>query len=360
MNHRELQDYYLRRMFGQDWDEGDRCEARQEVNTVINDVLGRMSNAPFMYRQADLICPAGENAIVLPFDLVSIVGKPVVDGVNFDLKHPHDFLKAEAEDLQGETASIFFQELTPFASIGLCYPAFGSATIHGVGTAWDGTMTGRIYRAGRDGEVYRIDNVVSTEEMELETLYVGRSQAGRVSVYGDNLRRVCGTPDLNHWTKEMVGLDARVEGVTGTVKINDVDEDDQVLTMDADCVAGTNLVCSVADTFSIDPAGAFILHLPPQEAGSQTDRQVSILYRRAALNMGSDRDSPPIPFNFHHVIQKGLDVRVAINDDQGVNKVQLLQTIFEEAITGQEVKQAVEYPAGDAVVEPEDDPRSFE
>jgi len=354
MKHRELQDYYLRKVFGEDFDEEDRAFARTEVNNVINHILGKFEDYPFLYKQVDIEVEAGVSTVALPYDLQNPL-TILVDGAEVDVVHPSVFATKTAN--QESVVSIFFNELTPFASIGNVYPTYGSKIVTGLNTQFDGTMVGKFFQSGRDGELYLIDNVKNAQSLTLKQVFAGRSQIGRVNIYDDNLKLIVGDPTLHRWTSQMEGSMINVEVNSGARLISTVDEGEQTILVTQDCdSAGTDQIYSIADTYQIEPEGTYQIQLYE----SDDARQLNVQYRRYATHLTGDRDNPVIPPSYHHVITKGLDVQVAINEESSSSRIQMLSALYNDAITDMKKHLSTTFPAGQEDLEPEEDPRGFD
>jgi hypothetical protein len=150
----------------------------------------------------------------------------------------------------------------------------------------------------------------------------------------------------------MVGLLIKIEGTTTNRTISAVDVDKQKITLTADAdTAGNDLMYSIQDNYSVDPAGIYKLILT--NASEVDDDVIAVNYRAWQTELTGDQDKPLIPAQFHHVIVLGATVEWLSVDGEDAQTVNRLESKFERAVRAMLINEDVMGEATDDAIEPD-------
>jgi len=301
--------------------------------------LSRKDDWPFLYRTAEIVSVTGETDYALPSDFGSLQNL-FIGEIKAEIYSPQDaplFVNGNGFNSSHPIATIRQLTVSPFWSQGTVYPTFDSSEVTGVGTGFDSRVVGRFFKSKRDGEIYRVRSISDALTIQLMQDFKGKSQAGRVSIYGNgttsgDLSIVYGSPNVTNFTADMTGRYINIQGQAAPIEIASVDVLRQRLTLVTPVtVQGTDLIYSVQDDYEIDPPGQFILQILPESADDITD--ISVDYIAIQTDMTSDYDVPIVPVQFHQVIQFGAVAEaMRITNWPDANTISMYEQRYENGI----------------------------
>lgn len=280
--------------------------AGQHIDLAIQEILSYKADWAFLRKTARILTQADESDYALPLDCGNI-GRMTLASSPIKPINPDNYLKFinyydDSSTMSETVGTILSLTESPLTNVGYVFPIYGESLVTGVGTEFATRIVGRFFKTGRDGQVVRIKSFSDAEHLRLSQAFGGRSQAGKVNIYTDNLARVVGNPHVTNFTEDMIGLQIRFGGTEDNNVISSVDTLRQVLVLTANAIygAGTDLEFSVQDTYEIDPPGVNILKLYP--APTEDDQIITIDYYATYTPLVGWNSVPIIPQRWHAAI----------------------------------------------------------
>jgi len=284
--------------------------AGQYIELAIQEILSYRNDWPFMQKTAMILTEADESNYALPLDVQRIHSM----GYNDEEIHPinperyqkfiryYDNSSTNRASQTKTVATVMELTQSPFANLGYVMPVYGAKTVLGVGTAFDTRVVGRFFKTTRDDQLIRIKAYTDATHIELSSEYNGRSLAGTVNIFDDNLERVVGSPHVTNFKEDMIGKRIQIGSATDTNVIESVDEITQVVMLynDTKSGAGEDLRFSVQDTYEIDPPGIKVLKV--YSAPSEDDKVLTVDYYAGYTPLAGWYSVPVIPQNYHAAI----------------------------------------------------------
>jgi len=323
---------------------------REVINGIMQDILSRQQDWGFLHRTAEILTEVDEIDYALPTDFGNLE-RVSLDGVLCQIFNSQDVERFTGSvtrvSTQFPAATIRDLTVSPFFSQGIVFPTFNSSQIGGVGTNFQPTAVNRFFKTDRDGELYRVKAFVDITTLTLAQEYRGRSVAGRVQTFTEDLTIVHGDVGVTNFTEDMTGLRMQVEGNgTNTFEIDTVDEIKQLITLvSAVTAAGSDLIYSIQDTFEIDPPGLYILQVFPTP--TVVDDTIVVQYNALHTDLTGDSDQPLIPRNFHQTIVFGATAEVMrITNWPSNSTIQMYERRYERGVASM---QTNDDPLGTAI-----------